>query len=43
MSDAVRGIGGTIRLVFLRGARKWERLSWLNKYIKNAPTVGTEE
>lgn len=53
MYEAVRGNGGTVRLVFLpaeahayRGKEtiehvNWEKLTWFDKYVKNAPPPGT--
>jgi dipeptidyl aminopeptidase/acylaminoacyl peptidase len=55
MYEAVRGNGGTVRLVFLpveahgyRGKEtiehvNWEKISWFDKYVKNAPQVSTKE
>jgi dipeptidyl aminopeptidase/acylaminoacyl peptidase len=55
MYEAVRGNGGTVRLVFLpveahgyRGKEtiehvNWEKFSWFEKYVKNAPQVSTKE
>jgi dipeptidyl aminopeptidase/acylaminoacyl peptidase len=51
MYEAVRGNGGTVRLVFLpaeahgyRGKEtiehvNWEKLTWFDKYVKNAPPL----
>ncbi|HXB68813.1 MAG TPA: prolyl oligopeptidase family serine peptidase [Candidatus Acidoferrales bacterium] len=53
MYQAVRGNGGTVRLVFLpfeaHGYRAkettehviWEKMAWFNKYVKNAGSAGT--
>jgi dipeptidyl aminopeptidase/acylaminoacyl peptidase len=53
MYQAVRGNGGTVRLVFLpfeaHGYRAkettehviWEKMTWFNKYVKNAGSAGT--
>jgi dipeptidyl aminopeptidase/acylaminoacyl peptidase len=55
MYEAVRGNGGTVRLVFLpveahgyRGKEtiehvNWEKISWFDKYVKNAPQASTKE
>jgi dipeptidyl aminopeptidase/acylaminoacyl peptidase len=55
MYEAVRGNGGTVRLVFLpaeahgyRGKEtiehvNWEKLTWFDKYVKNAPPVSVKE
>jgi len=52
MYEAVRGNGGTVRLVFLpfeahgyRGKETiedvlWEKFMWFNKYVKDAPPLG---
>ncbi len=54
MYEAVRGNGGTVRLVFLpveahgyRGKEtiehvNWEKLTWLDKYVKNAAPPSTK-
>ena len=51
MYEAVRGNGGTVRLVFLpaeahgyRGKEtiehvNWEKIAWFDKYVKNAPPL----
>jgi len=53
MYQAIRGNGGTVRLVFLpfeaHGYRAlettehviWEKMAWFNKYVKNAGAAGT--
>jgi len=53
MYQAIRGNGGTVRLVFLpfeaHGYRAqettehviWEKMAWFNKYVKNAGSAGT--
>jgi dipeptidyl aminopeptidase/acylaminoacyl peptidase len=53
MYQAVRGNGGTVRLVFLpaeaHGYRAketiehvvWEKMNWFNKYVKNAGSAGS--
>jgi dipeptidyl aminopeptidase/acylaminoacyl peptidase len=55
MYQAVRGNGGTVRLVFLpfeaHGYRAkettehviWEKMTWFNKYVKNAGSAGTND
>jgi dipeptidyl aminopeptidase/acylaminoacyl peptidase len=55
MYEAVRGNGGTVRLVFLpaeahgyRGKEtiehvNWEKLTWFNKYVKDAPPLPAKE
>ncbi len=52
MYEAVRGNGGTVRLVFLpveahgyRGKEtiehvNWEKITWFNKYVKDPPAPG---
>jgi dipeptidyl aminopeptidase/acylaminoacyl peptidase len=52
MYEAVRGNGGTVRLVFLpveahgyRGKEtiehvNWEKITWFNKYVKDPPPAG---
>ncbi|HLJ47406.1 MAG TPA: prolyl oligopeptidase family serine peptidase [Bryobacteraceae bacterium] len=53
MYEAIRGNGGTVRLVFLpfeahgyRGKETiehvlWEKFAWFDKYVKNAPSTNT--